>query len=104
MSGAPRPGYLRRKDGRSLAGREADNGLNHQWKVLSRSLRWTSQIWKPSAAIASRPMWSCIALVQALILIAMPIATAQPISLLVSQARDAFSPVPPAFIVSAPRL
>ena len=100
-SGAPRPGDLQRKDGRSLAGREADNRPNHRGKVLSRSLRWTSLIWKPSAAIASRPMWSCIALVQALILIAMSIATAQPISLLVSQARDSFLPVAPAFIRSA---
>jgi len=46
-------------------------------------------------------MWSCIALVQALILISMSIATAQPISLLVSQARDSFLLVAPAFIRSA---
>src|SRR5205807_10028521 len=89
---------LQREDGRSLAGREADNRPNHPGKALSRSLRSTSPIWKPSVAIASRPMWSCIALVPALILIFMSIATAQLISLLVSQARDLFLPVAAGFI------
>src|SRR5437763_15833406 len=101
MSGAPRPGYLRRNDGKPLAGRKADKRPNYQEKAQSRSLRWTSLIWKPSAAIASRPMWLCITLVQARILIAMSIETAQPISLLVSQARDSFLLVAPAFIRSA---